>query len=215
MSADDLADFVHRRIGTLKLTKTEVARRARLSRETLNKLLRAEVEQPATPTIVQLAAALDVAPLYLLRMAYSGIAVHSNAQPKTVGDHASFVRDVTFPDNSLVSVNQEFDKVWLLQNTGRVAWVGRHMRCLDEPLIATASGGFTASPFADLMLAPMHRQVPLPATPVGATATVSVRFRAPPYPCTTISRWKMVDAEGDICLPGLTGVWCLVTVTAL
>jgi hypothetical protein len=48
-----------------------------------------------------------------------------------------------------------------------------------------------------------------------ATVRVSVRFRAPDYPCTTMSRWKMVDREGAICMPGLTGIWCLVTVTAI
>jgi hypothetical protein len=44
---------------------------------------------------------------------------------------------------------------------------------------------------------------------------IAVTFQAPIYPCTTISYWKMVDAEGDECFPQLRGLWCKVKVIAI
>jgi transcriptional regulator with XRE-family HTH domain len=217
MSAAELAEFLHRRIRSLGLTKTEVARRAGLSRETLNKLLRGEVDHPGPPTLMQLARALQVAPLYLLRVAYGGTAIpiDTAARARHPGDHGSFVRDVTFPDNALVTVDQEFDKVWELQNTGNVPWRGRAMKCVDDPVLITLDDGDAAMRQAAVMLVPMQWQVPLADTEPGATVRISVRFKAPSLPCTTISRWKMVDADGAFCMPGLSGIWCLVNVVAL
>lgn len=217
MSADDLAHFIHRQIRTLGLTRTEVARRARFSRETLNKLLRAEVNHPSTPTILQLAHALNVAPLYLLRVTFGGseIPIHSTANPKYPGDHGSFVRDVNYPDNSLVSVNQEFEKIWEIQNTGTIPWRARSMKCVDEEIVTAIADSTVVGRLATLMLAPIQMRIPVPDTAPEGTVRISVQFRAPAYPCTTMSRWKMVDVEGDVCMPGLTGIWCLVTVAAI
>lgn len=217
MSASELADFINRQIRNLRLTRTEAAKRAGFSRETLNKLLRAEVAQPSTPTIVQLANALQVAPLYLLRVAYGGseIPIYSAANPKYSRDHSSFVRDVTYPDNSIVSVNQEFEKIWEIQNTGQQGWQGRYLKCMDEEIVAVISDSATIGRLASLMLVPIQTQIPIPATRPGETIQLHILFRAPAYPCTTISRWKMVDADGDVCMPGLTGIWCLVRVMAL
>lgn len=217
MSASDLADFINRQIRALRLTRTEVAKQAGFSRETLNKLLRAEVAQPTNATIVQLAGALRVAPLYLLRVAYGGsvIPIHTGAKPKYPRDHSSFVRDVSYPDNSIVSANQEFDKVWEIQNTGQQNWEGRILKCMDEEIVTAISDTETVGRLASLMLVPMQTEIPIPGTPPGRTVQLHVLFRAPAYPCTTISRWKMVDADGEVCMPGLTGIWCLVRVMAL
>lgn len=217
MSASELADFINRRIRTLGFTRTKVAQQAGFSRETLNKLLRAEVTQPSTPTIIQLAGALRVAPLYLLRVAYGGavIPIHSAANPKYPRDHSSFVRDVNYPDNSIVSVNQEFEKIWEIQNTGQQSWQGRFLKCMDEEIVTVISDIATVGRLASLMLVPIQTEIPIPETRPGETVQLHVLFRAPAYPCTTISRWKMVDGDGEVCMPGLTGIWCLVRVTAL
>jgi len=217
MSSSDLSEYIIQQIIKMKLKRVDVAKRAGFSRETLNKLLRAEVAHPSTSTIVQLAHALNVAPLYLLRLAYGGseIPLHSSATPKYPKDHSSFVRDITFPDNSIVSVNQLFEKIWEIQNTGQVLWEARFLKCIDEEIFLTIVDRETEGHISSHMLLPDQTQIEIPKTLPGETVQLAVCFRAPAFPCTTISRWRMVDDCGDICFPGLTGIWCQVTVMAL
>lgn len=58
-------------------------------------------------------------------------------------------------------------------------------------------------------------EVKVPRTESGETAEISVVFRAPLLPCDTISRWKMVDAEGWLCFPEHSGLWCAVSVVSI
>ncbi|MBS0315281.1 MAG: hypothetical protein JSS05_13995 [Proteobacteria bacterium] len=55
----------------------------------------------------------------------------------------------------------------------------------------------------------------VPRTESGETAEISVVLRAPLLPCDTISRWKMVDAEGWLCFPEHSGLWCAVSVVSI
>ncbi len=208
MSASALAEYLIRKIAETKLTKTEVARRAGFSRETLNKLLRAEIRHPSTNTLAQLAVVLNIAPGYLLRVAGE---LSSNRKNATAPhDHSSFVRDVTYPDNELVSVNQEFTKIWALQNTGRQIWEGRFLKCIDKSDIDIKKNDL----YTAMMLLPEKTQIVIPTTVPGQTVELAVRFRAPAFPCTVISRWKMVDAQGKEYFPDLVGIWCKVMVVA-
>lgn len=217
MSAEDLAKFINRRIREVGLTRTETAKRAGFSRETLNKLLRAEVAQPTTATLTQLAHALRVAPLHLIRVAYGGtsIPIQTESRPKYSGDYSSFVGDVTYPDNSLVTVGERFKKVWEIQNTGSVLWENRRLVCLDGDVLSSplAEGIFVE--LSKLMLIPETTEVNVPRTEPGQVARLAVTFKAPLYPCTTISYWKMIDSAGDSCFPDLKGIWCLVKIMSM
>lgn len=215
MSSIDLADFIIKQIAKLDLTRTEVAKKAGFSRETLNKLLAAEVDQPTTWTLVQLSHALNVAPLFLIRLSYGGssIPVFTTAKPKYPSDHSSFVRDVTYPDNSLVSVNQQFEKIWEIQNTGNVVWNDRHLQCMDEEIISMVRG--IEIPISKFIIVPAETRIPIGVTKPGETVQISVAFCAPAFPCTTVSYWKIVDNKGDQCFPDLKGIWCCVKVMAL
>jgi transcriptional regulator with XRE-family HTH domain len=215
MSSFDLADFLIRQIAKLELTRTEVAKRAGFSRETLNKLLNSEVGQPNIWTLVQLAHALNVTPLFLIRLSYGGsnIPVYTTSKPKYHNDYSSFVRDVTYPDNSIVSVNQEFIKKWEIQNTGQQGWAERYLQCMDEDMISMVTQ--TSIPIPSFILIPSETRIPIPMAKPGDTVQIAVTFRAPAYPCTTISYWKMVDNKGELCFPGLKGIWCCVKVMSL
>ena len=52
----------------------------------------------------------------------------------------------------------------------------------------------------------------VPRTDSGDTAKSASHFRAPLLPCDTISRWKMVDADGKLYFLEHSGVWCAVSV---
>lgn len=213
-----ISELILRRCRSLNLTKAELARRAGISRETLYRLIRGDLHSVGVETLVRLAAATHVAPIYLLRMAYSdfGASAPTTLVSRHKGDHASFVADVTCADNEIVLAGQLFTKVWEIQNTGKLVWRDRSYRCEDGQLvIARREPDGSLTPLLDANLIPETRVVCCPKTGPGETVRLSVDFRAPALPCTAMSLWKMYDADGEQCFPGFAGIWCKIRVMAL
>ncbi len=99
---------------------------------------------------------------------------------------ATFVRDVTIPDDSLVAAGGMFAKTWLVRNDGTCTWGPDKY---THPLYAVAFVGgsqMQASPVIPL------RDTVRP----GQTAEISVTLVAPTTPGTYTSNW-MFRVEGD------------------
>ena len=210
--------FILSRCHDLAISKMEFARRAGISRETLYRLLRGDIRSATIETIYGVARAAQVAPIQLLRLAYHNLADMPATTLTTLhaGDHSSLVQDVTIPDNDIVYANQTFTKVWELQNTGKVAWKNRSYRCVDEHLVLARreiDGSLTA--VLDANLEPETRIIAVPDTPPGGIVRAKVNFKAPEQPCTVMSLWKMFDADGQMCFPEFTGIWCKVQVVTI
>jgi hypothetical protein len=94
--------------------------------------------------------------------------------------HASFVADVTIPDNTQLAPGTEFVKTWRLRNSGTCNW-GQGFR------FVFVEGQRMNAPDA----------VAVPPTAVGATVDVSILFKAPPNPGAYRSRWRMRTADGQ------------------
>jgi transcriptional regulator with XRE-family HTH domain len=215
---DRFQEYVFHRSSALGLTRTELARRARLSRESLYKLLRGDVANPSIETLHGLAVALEVSPIFLLRQYFDDL----NLGPGTLlpalhaDDHVAFVRDVTIPDDMAVGINQTFTKTWELQNTGKQVWKGRYLICQDDDFVlARRMEDGSLEEVVDCHLTPAVRRVPMAETKPGETVQVSVDFIAPSFPCTVMSFWKMSDAQGRLCFQDFSGVWVKVRVVAL
>lgn len=86
---------------------------------------------------------------------------------------------------------------------------------MDAELCIIEKGSKEPIPGLGQNIVPVVREVDIPSTAAGGTALISVRFKAPPLPCTTISYWKMVDKNGNICFPRMKGLWCKVNVVDL
>jgi uncharacterized protein YkwD len=87
--------------------------------------------------------------------------------PADCVNKASFVSDVTIPDNSTVNAGAAFTKTWRIQNTGTCIWWS----------------GYTLTHYSqEAMSAPAS--VPLPVTNPGETADISVGLVAPSVPGT-------------------------------
>lgn len=210
--------YVFSRARALGVSRTELARRAHLSRESLYKLLRGDIANPAISTLHGLAVALEISPLHLIRQYFDDL----NLGPGTLlsthhpDDHSSFVRDVTVPDDMVVGINETFVKTWEIQNTGRLCWQKRQLACQDDDYVLARrepDGRLTA--ILDCHLNPSQRRIDIPETPSGETVLLSVSFTSPPLPCTAVSVWKMVDADGNLCFPEATGLWARVRVVAI
>ena len=102
-------------------------------------------------------------------------------QPPALPD-AVFVADVTIPDDSEIVMGESFTKVWRVKNTGDVAW----------------DSGFSLVHTDGSAMGVADRQRPLPITPPGETAEISIRFRAPRQPGSHFSDWRFQDPSGQL-----------------
>ena len=121
MAARELSNYILIRINELRLTKSKVIEKGKMSRQGFYKILDEKVtDEIKLSTFISLAVALDVHPLVLIRHYFSGwerpIRIRSPKGTKYTYDYSGFVRDVTIPDNSVVTVNQFFEKIWEIQN---------------------------------------------------------------------------------------------------
>jgi hypothetical protein len=95
-------------------------------------------------------------------------------------DRASFVSDVTIPDNTYVSPGQSFVKTWRLRNTGTCTW----------------NAGYA------LVFADGHRMGGLSSVPLrgsvgpGETVDLSVTLTAPASDGAYEGRWQLRNADG-------------------
>lgn len=80
MSSKDLADYLGQRVARLGLSKSEVARRADISRQTWYRLLSADITDAKLSTMIRLAEALETTPMHLLRL-YFGEEAADGSQP--------------------------------------------------------------------------------------------------------------------------------------
>lgn len=119
-----------------KITLTEIALRAGVSRETLYRIMRGDGNRAIVGTVCAVARAAGMVPIVLLRLMHNDLdnGALTLLPVKEDGDHASFISDVTITDGSMVMAGRRFKKTWLLQSTGVVPWVGRKLRCFDSEL---------------------------------------------------------------------------------
>lgn len=111
-------------------------------------------------------------------------------------DGSDFIADVTYPNGDKVTVNERFNKVWRIKNTGMQIWKNRFLK-EENPGCGLISETNT---------------IPIPTTYPGQEVDISIWFTAPKYPATCISYWKIVDESGRICFPWKKGIWCHINV---
>lgn len=215
MSAQDFSALISARRKELKLSVAEFSRRSGLARQSLYRLLDAEVEQAHVSTFIKLGIALQLHPMELMRVFFKGWQFPVDATPpadKVVEyDDVGFIADVTYPDHSVVSSGQQFEKIWEIQNVGNVVWKNRRIVCVDEQIEVK----FQGEVFQYGLKALEGNAIDVPLTQPGEFVRVSRMFEAPTVACSTISWWKMVDEQGELVFPDMTGLYCLVRVVTL
>ncbi len=102
--------------------------------------------------------------------------------PGTAGctDRASFVSDVTIPDDTNIAANASFTKTWRLRNNGTCTWTSSYALVFD-------SGNNMSGPAS----------VPLPGNVApNQTVDLSVTLRGPATNGTYRGNWKLRNAQG-------------------
>lgn len=98
------------------------------------------------------------------------------------GDASTFIADITIPDGTLMAPYEEFEKVWRIQNSGSIPWIGRWLARRGAP---TGHGVPTSPP-----------RVRIPDTRPGDNVDIAVPVRAQPLAGASQVHWKMVDDKG-------------------
>ena len=102
--------------------------------------------------------------------------------PVTYCDWVAFVKDVNFPDGTVVAPGETFTKIWRLKNRGTCAWTSDYMLVFSS---GTQMGGTTA--------------VRLPGTVLpGQTVDVSVTLTAPTAEGPYTSNWMLRNPSGAL-----------------
>jgi len=111
---------------------------------------------------------------------------------------ASFVTDVTIPDNTPLTAGESFTKTWRVQNKGTCIWWS----------------GYTLTYYSEnAMSAPAS--VPLPVTDPGATADLSIDLVAPSTAGTYRGNFVIKNPEGLIMqVDDDSRLWVIVNVSA-
>ncbi len=106
-------------------------------------------------------------------------------------NRATFVADVTVPDNTAVAPGQSFNKIWRLRNSGTCTWNSSYsFRFLSGEAMTTTTS------------------VPVPNTAPGATVDILVPLTAPATVGTHRGFWELSTANRT----GFGRVWVIVRV---
>jgi hypothetical protein len=214
----ELVRRVETRMAELKLNKLGLARAANLSRQTLYNFLSIGVDgnekMPRTDTTLALARALDVHPYWLMEGIFLQAQMPAIMQSASEGDRAGFVKDVNFPDGSIIVPGMKFTKIWRVQNLGNEVWEGRKLVCWDEQVTVTSKKTGEVLRVSE-GLVPDVQEIPIPRIVPGQVFDVQVNFTAPMTTGTVVSYWLGTHADGTPCFPEDAGVWVRLHVTSL
>jgi transcriptional regulator with XRE-family HTH domain len=217
METQAFSDYLRHCMDKQQLTIKGTAERAGISRQNLHKILNGGISQARLTTFIQLAHALNEHPLHLFRAFFDrtdfpSMGTTLRTESFHQNDDIGFIGDITYPDNSFVKTGQTFEKIWEIQNVGKLIWEKRRLICLDEQLRVCSENNDCSIVHG---LTPDCHSVAVPVLKPDERWKVSICFSAPSYPCTVISHWKMVDASGNVCFPENQPLTCLVKVVSL
>ncbi len=215
----ELGDYVTKRCEELGISQRGLAEKSGINKSTLRKILNGDTKQAQLGTIIAIAHALKIHPIELCRYFLNQIDLpkFTSTGATVKNDAVGFIADVTYPDKSIVRINQTFTKIWAIQNIGSENWIGRRLICMDaeQPVGEFDLPKGIASPMQCRGLKPTSRDFSMPDVLPGETIDIVVEFTAPFYPCNVISYWKMVDEDGNFCFPQSEGLSCDVNVLAI
>lgn len=211
MSAMDLSDFINEIIKKRGIKVSKLAERSGLSAQAIRNIRKGEVKEPSLSTFVKLSKPLGVHPLELIWKFFEKWEFSPNEpvrnKPLMKNDKSIFVQDVTYPDNTIVSGGQVFEKTWKIKNIGKVEWVNRKLISIDSTLKVEINNKIVT-----YGLTPQRSEVSIPNTKPNESVEISVVLIAPHTPCSVISHWKMYDEENNPCFPSHSPLYCQVIV---
>ena len=107
----------------------------------------------------------------------------TNTSPALPCNRASFVSDVTIPDDTSIELNQTFTKIWRLKNVGTCTWTSGYQVVFDS---------------GDLMGGPAAQQLTNGTVAPNQTIDVSIDLKAPGTAGTYKGNWRLREPGGTL-----------------
>ncbi|MEY2892752.1 MAG: hypothetical protein RJA98_2660 [Pseudomonadota bacterium] len=198
-SVSEFAQRILQRAEQLGLNKLQLAKKAELSRQTLETTLqfssRGDNTMPSMNTFLRLGHALRVHPAWLIEGLFCNVVVPMRIDVKMNAARSPNVEDINFPDGALVAPGSVFTKSWRVRNHSARAWQGLKLVCLDQRLVVISKR--TGEPLyaADHLRADAV-DMPLPDLLPCEGCEVHMGFTAPATNGTVISRWEAQTRDG-------------------
>jgi transcriptional regulator with XRE-family HTH domain len=210
MSSVELSSYLQRRMKELKLSNIEVARRAKISRQTWHRLLKNDMNESKLSTLMGVSQALDIHFMHLLRLHFnhqenSDSAVKHQIMPPV---ELGLNNHLQMQDERMCHVGESFIKTWRVINLGKKNWQGMKLLCLDPD---TRSEAYPNG----LCLIAKEREIAIADTKIGESIEVSVQLTAPDTPGRIISDWQIVDNEGNCAAKYGAVLHCIVHVVSI
>jgi uncharacterized protein YkwD len=163
-----------------KSPRTETAAPVQTENTATEKAATAESKSPTTKTVTP-AGTQDQTTETAIPTATS--TTSERQTQSNCSDSASFVADVTIPDNSILSQGKTFEKTWRIRNTGTCSWNENYSMVFvnGDQLNSTAS-------------------IPFKATAPGATLDVSVNLVAPSVDGVYTGNYELHNTAGQFFL---------------
>ena len=114
-------------------------------------------------------------------------------------NRASFVEDITIPDNTPITVGKAFTKTWKLKNVGSCTWTSGYQLIFDS---------------GDQMGGPSSQQLTNGTVAPGQTIDVSINLVAPNSTGTYKGNWKLKDSGGAVFALSTGPFWVQIKATA-
>lgn len=112
---------------------------------------------------------------------------------------ASFISDVTTPDDTSIAVNTPFTKIWRLKNVGSCTWTSGYQLVFES---------------GDSMGGPASQQLTAGTVAPGQTLDISVNLTAPPAAGTYKGNWKIREPGGTTFGLSTGAFWVQIKATA-
>jgi hypothetical protein len=98
-------------------------------------------------------------------------------------DRATFIKDITVPDNTEIGAGTTFVKTWQLKNNGSCTWTSGYALVFYN---------------GDAMSGPASAPITNGTVPPGSTIDISVTLIAPTIPGTYKGNWRLRNSGGSI-----------------
>ncbi len=135
---------------------------------------------PANQTAVAQTIAANQTAIALTSATPEGTAPPSVSSEEEKPHDATFIQDVTIPDQSYIEKGAQFTKVWRVQNSGESTWTTTYKLVFDH---------------GDRMGSPESIPMPKEVKP-GEVVDLSVDFTAPDTPGEYRSSWMFLSPQG-------------------
>jgi hypothetical protein len=197
---------------TMGMSKTALARRSGISRQTLDNFLAAaaaatvgepsEAVLPSVRTYVNLGRRLRLHPASLMEGVFNQVVIGTRSHLSLRAPRPHEPADPGHGMAALAAPGARLQATWRLRNEGGRAWSGLRLVCQDWASAPT-------------VLRPDQTSIILPDLGPGAETTVAMGFTAPLRSGTTLSRWLAMDGHGQPGTEPPLGTWLMVHVTTL